>query len=64
MALADIAFLTDEDEYAVYGTANVDEIIAEHQKQSSQLLVIRQALSHACSRHLIILHLFISRRKT
>ncbi|MCF7515652.1 sugar kinase [Pseudoalteromonas sp. L23] len=42
MALADIAFLTDEDEYAVYGTANVDEIIAEHKKQSSQLLVIRQ----------------------
>ncbi|QUI61736.1 sugar kinase [Pseudoalteromonas sp. A22] len=42
MALADIAFLADEDEYAVYGTANVDEIIAEHKKQSSQLLVIRQ----------------------
>lgn len=42
MALADIAFLTDEDEYAVYGSANVDEIIAEHKKQSSQLLVIRQ----------------------
>lgn len=44
MALADIAFLTDEDEYAVYGTQTVSDIIDLHFKGHSykQTLVIRQ----------------------
>ncbi|WP_440053141.1 sugar kinase [Pseudoalteromonas sp. T1lg65] len=46
MALADVAFLTDEDEYAVFGTQSVDRIIAlhsdNHDYKTPQLLVIRQ----------------------
>ncbi|NUZ10980.1 sugar kinase [Pseudoalteromonas sp. McH1-7] len=44
MPLVDIAFLTDEDEYAVYGTQGVNDIISLHQQRSMQpqILVIRQ----------------------
>ncbi|WP_105168695.1 sugar kinase [Pseudoalteromonas sp. T1lg23B] len=44
MAMADIAFLTDDDEYALYGTSNTKEIIELHARQQSdrQLLVVRQ----------------------
>ena len=44
MALADIAFLTNDDEYAVYGTQSVSDIIDLHfkGKSSRQTLVIRQ----------------------
>lgn len=44
MALADIAFLTRDDEYAVYGTTSVSEIIDLHCSTESfkQTLVIRQ----------------------
>ncbi|CAM3947547.1 PfkB family carbohydrate kinase [Pseudoalteromonas byunsanensis] len=44
MAIADIAFLTDEDEYALYGINNTKEIIELHSSLSRQrqLLVIRQ----------------------
>ena len=44
MSLADIAFLTDEDEYAVYGTRSVADIVDLHFKGTTekQLLVIRQ----------------------
>ena len=43
MALAEFVFLTDEDEYSVYGTTNVDEIIQYHFSQSNhpKTLVIR-----------------------
>ncbi|TMN88567.1 sugar kinase [Pseudoalteromonas phenolica] len=43
MALANVAFLTDEDEYAVYGTQCVNSIIAHHfsQEPAPDMLVIR-----------------------
>lgn len=43
MALAELVFLTDEDEYSVYGTTNVDEIIQCHFSQPNHpdTLVIR-----------------------
>ena len=44
MVLANVAFLTDEDEYAVYGTQSVSDIIDLHYKGAgfNQTLVIRQ----------------------
>lgn len=44
MGLADIAFLTNEDEYAVFASSNVDEIICLHREvhHSRAILVIRQ----------------------
>lgn len=47
MSLCDIAFLTDEDEYAVFGTQQATDILTFHrQKQSHrQILVIRQGSS-------------------
>lgn len=44
MRLADIAFLTADDEYAVFATTNVDEILTLHRHThcSEALLVVRQ----------------------
>ncbi|CAH9057452.1 2-dehydro-3-deoxygluconokinase [Pseudoalteromonas sp. CIP111854] len=44
MALTCLAFLTDEDEYAVYSTSNPADIFAFHQAshETSQTLVVRQ----------------------
>ncbi|OHU87665.1 MULTISPECIES: sugar kinase [Pseudoalteromonas] len=44
MAIADIAFLTNDDEYVLYGTHNPREIIEFHStgSRNRQLLVIRQ----------------------
>ncbi|MBD1582903.1 PfkB family carbohydrate kinase [Pseudoalteromonas sp. S16_S37] len=42
MNLANIAFLTLDDEFAIYGTRTLDEALTCHQNSKEQLLIIRQ----------------------
>ncbi|NOU50893.1 sugar kinase [Pseudoalteromonas sp. JBTF-M23] len=42
MALADIGFLTLEDEFAIHGMHSLDEVITSYKNNSNQLLLIRQ----------------------